>query len=200
VALDGHRSNNDKPHVLVTEDYGETWKPINSNLPTGSTRVLREDVVNPNLLYVGTEFGIFASLDRGRTWTRLNNNLPTVSIHEIAVHPTAGEIVAATHGRSLWVLDVTPLRQLTNEVAKSSTHFFTPRQGVLWGGALAANNSGHRTFTGSNSDFGSPFYYLLEKEAKEVSLEVLDIRAEQGGTPSSELGSSPRCRAAKGES
>ena len=88
-----------------TEDFGETWKSIRNNLPAGSSRCLREDIQNRNLLYCGTEFALFASLDRGKSWTKINNNLPTVAVHEVAIHPTAGEIVAATHGRSLWIVD-----------------------------------------------------------------------------------------------
>ena len=74
--------------------------------PTGSTRVLREDVLNPNLLYLGTEFATWASVNRGQAWHKINNNLPTVAVHELAIHPTAGEMVAATHGRSAWVLQL----------------------------------------------------------------------------------------------
>src|SRR5206468_3084670 len=92
IAFDAHRSDDDEPYVYATEDFGQTWKSLRANLPVGSSRVLREDVTNPDLLYLGTEFGIWASLDRGKSWTRLNNNLPTVAVHEIAVHPTAGEI------------------------------------------------------------------------------------------------------------
>jgi len=124
VAFDGHRSNNDRPHIYVTEDFGQTWQAINANLPSGSTRCLREDASNANLLFLGAEFGIFTSLDRGRHGTRIHNNLPTVAIHEIAVHPTENEIVAATHGRSLWVLDVSPLRQMTADVAQAKAHLF----------------------------------------------------------------------------
>src|SRR5262249_5358083 len=109
VAFDAHRSDDDEPYVFVTEDFGNSWKPLRANLPAGSTRVLREDIRNPDLLYLGTEFAIWASLDRGKSWNKLNNNLPTVAIHEIAIHPTAEEIVVATHGRSIWVLDIAPL-------------------------------------------------------------------------------------------
>src|SRR4029077_3954861 len=98
VALDGHRSDDDTAYCYVPEDYGKSCRSLRANLPDGSTRCLREDVANPDLLYLGSEFGIWISLDRGADWIKLNNNLPTVAVHEIAVHPTAGEIVAATHG------------------------------------------------------------------------------------------------------
>src|SRR5206468_325160 len=107
VVLDGHRSDDDEPYVFVTEDFGKTWQSLRANLPWGSTRVLREDLKNPNVLYLGTEFGVWCSLNRGQSWNSLNTNLPTVAVHELAQHPTNGELVAATHGRSLWILDIT---------------------------------------------------------------------------------------------
>src|SRR5205807_7314217 len=132
VAFDAHRSDDDNAWVYVTEDYGQTWKSLRANLPVGSSRVLREDIENPNLLFLGTEFAAWVSLDRGRTWTKLNNNLPTVAVHELAIHPTAGEMVAATHGRSLWVVDITPLRQMTSDVLKARAHLFQPNLVTRW--------------------------------------------------------------------
>ena len=89
-------------------------------------------MTNPNLLYCGTEFALFASLDRGESWTKINNNLPTVAVHEVAVHPTAGEIVAATHGRSLWILDVTALRQMATETIKDEPTLYKPNTVIRW--------------------------------------------------------------------
>ena len=178
VTFDGHRSDNDDPHIYVTEDYGAKWKALNANLPSGSTRCVREDAVNENLLYCGTEFGIWASLDRGAHWTRINSNLPTVAVHEIAVHPTAGEIVAATHGRSAWILDITPLRGFTGQIAKAKAHLFKPPSGVLWAGALSHSRSGHQLFAGQNPAFGSAVYYYLSKNAKEVKLEIRNARGD----------------------
>ena len=105
-----HRSDDDDPYLYVTEDFGKTWKPIAANLPWGSTRCISEDMTNANLLYAGTEFGAWCSLDRGKMWNKLGANLPTVAVFEFAQHPVNGQLVAATHGRSLWVLDVSALR------------------------------------------------------------------------------------------
>jgi photosystem II stability/assembly factor-like uncharacterized protein len=176
VAFDGHRSNNDAPHIFMTEDFGMTWTSLVANLPIGSTRCLREDVTNENLLYCGTEFGVFASVDRGGHWIHVKNNLPTVAVHEIAVHPTAGEIVAGTHGRSAWILEVTPLRQFTQKVAAAKAHLFQPREGVLWAGALGFSRSGHRNFAGTNPAFGSRIFYYLGADAMNVLLEIRDVR------------------------
>ncbi len=176
LAFDGHRSNNDDPHVYVTEDFGKSWRSIRANLPIGSTRVLREDVKNGNLLYVGTEFGIWATINRGETWTNINNNLPTVAIHEIAVHPTQGEIVVATHGRSLWILDVAPLQQLDAKIAAAKSHLFEPHNGVLWAGTLLSWRFGHQNFVGKNAEFGSRLHYFLTEDVKRAGIEIRDIR------------------------
>jgi S1-C subfamily serine protease len=177
VVFDGHRSDDDEPYVYVTDNYGETWKSLRGNLPWGSTRVLREDPVNTDLLYLGTEFGIWASLNRGASWTKLNNNLPTVAVHEVAIHPTAGEIVAATHGRSLWVLDVTALRQMKPSVLAATAHLYQPNTVVRWRSEPekgSAIGNGHHTYHGQNPPSGAQVFYSLGKKAEKVSLKVLD--------------------------
>jgi photosystem II stability/assembly factor-like uncharacterized protein len=174
VCFDAHRSDDDEPYVFVTEDYGQTWKSIRANLPWGSTRCLREDVVNPDLLYCGTEFALWASVNRGAYWTRINNNLPTVAVHEVAIHPTAGEIVAATHGRSIWILDVTPLRQATKEAVTADAHLFKPQTAVRWQQDPRRGGT-NRRFVGQNPPTGAQLYYALAKPAEKVSLKVLDV-------------------------
>jgi photosystem II stability/assembly factor-like uncharacterized protein len=177
VAFDAHRSDDDEPYVYVTEDFGNSWKPLRGNLPVGSTRVLREDIRNPNLLYLGTEFAVWVSLDRGKSWNKLNNNLPTVAIHEIAIHPTAEEIVVATHGRSLWVLDVAALRQMTEKVRQARAHLFEPSPAVRWRSEPArgpAMGAGSRRFVGQNPPRGSQIFYALNSKAEKVALRVVD--------------------------
>ncbi len=177
VVFDGHRSDDDEPYVYVTEDFGKTWKSLRGNLPWGSTRVLREDIENPNLLYLGTEFGVWCSLDRGQTWNHLNTNLPTVAVHEIAIHPTAGEIVAATHGRSLWVLDVTALRQLSPQALHTDARLYRPATAVRWHMELSRGQT-NRRFSGENPPFGTTIWYSLGKKASKASLKVLDIQGQ----------------------
>ncbi|MBI3821751.1 MAG: PDZ domain-containing protein [Planctomycetes bacterium] len=175
ACFDGHRSDDDKPYLFVTEDFGTSWKNITSNLPAvGSTRCLREDVENPDLLYCGTEFGVFASIDRGQSWTRINSNLPTVAVHEIAVHPTAGEIVAATHGRSLWILDVSALRQMKPETSKKDAHLFKPQPTVRWV-LEPTHGKTNRRFVGTNPPLTPQIYYTLSKPAGKVAFEVRDV-------------------------
>jgi hypothetical protein len=182
VVFDAHRSDDDEPYVYATEDFGQTWKSLRANLPTGPSRVLREDVENSSLLFLGTEFAVWVSVNRGASWTRLNNNLPTVAVHEFAIHPTAGEMVAATHGRSLWVLDVTPLRQMTAEVLKAKAHLFQPNAVVRWRSEpdrLSPYGNGVRRFTGQNPPPGAQIYYSLTKKADKLSLKILDYAGKQ---------------------
>ncbi len=177
VAFDAHRSNDDEAYVYVTEDFGQTWKSIRGNLPKGSSRCLREDVKNQDLLLVGTEFAVFASLNRGASWTKINNNLPTVAVHELAIHPTAGEMVAATHGRSLWVLDITALRQMSGETLKAEAHLYEPNTVVRWRSEPARGSpygTGHRKFVGENPPSGAQIFYSLSKKADKIGLKVVD--------------------------
>jgi S1-C subfamily serine protease/photosystem II stability/assembly factor-like uncharacterized protein len=177
VVLDAHRSDDDNPYVLTTEDFGETWKSLRSNLPWGSTRVLREDVENQNLLYLGTEFGMWVSINRGDSWTRANNNLPTVAVHEIAIHPTAGEIVVATHGRSLWVLDVSALRQIKPSTLDEKVVLFRPQTAIRWRPEPQRGSpygNGSRRFAGQNPPRGAGISYALDKKASKLTLKVVD--------------------------
>ena len=177
AAFDAHRSNDDEPYLYVTEDFGATWKSIRGNLPVGSARVLREDIENSSLLFAGTEFAAWVSTNRGASWTQLNNNLPTVAVHEFAIHPTAGEMVAATHGRSLWILDVTPLRGMTEEALKAPASLYAPNTVVRWRldpTRLSPYGVGSRRFIGKNPPYGAMIYYSLTKKAEKINLKVVD--------------------------
>ena len=189
ACFDGHRSDDDKPYIYATEDYGQSWQPIVANLPSfGSTRVLREDIANASLLFCGTEFGAWASIDRGKTWNSLNTNLPTVTVLEFAIHPTAGEVVAATHGRSIWILDVSALRQLTPEALKAPAVLYAPISAIRW---KTEPNHGrtNRRFAGENPPRGAMIYYSLAQKAEKVSLKVFDV---DGKTVLHELSASTR--------
>ncbi|MCS6859802.1 MAG: PDZ domain-containing protein [Abditibacteriales bacterium] len=177
VAFDGHRSDDDEPYVFVTEDFGKTWKSLRANLPTGSTRVLREDVKNQNLLFVGTEFAAFVSLNRGAYWTRLNNNLPTVAVHEFAIHPTAGEVAIATHGRSVWILDITPLRGMTKDALTAPAALYEPNTVIRWRREptrVSMYGNGHRRYFGENPPNGAQIFYSIHQKAEKASLKILD--------------------------
>jgi photosystem II stability/assembly factor-like uncharacterized protein len=175
LVLDAHRSDDETPFLFVSEDAGATWRSLVSNLPedAGTTRVLCEDLRNPDLLYLGTEFGAYVSLDRGAHWTSLGANLPTVAVHGFAQHEASGDLVAATHGRSLWVMDVTPLRQMKGDALAKPVHLFAPPTAYHWR-PLPGRGSA-RGFRGSNPPNGAVITYSFDKPKESVRLVVSSV-------------------------
>ena len=179
VTFDGHRSDDDAPHVLVSEDHGDTWRSLNAGLPAGAgvSRVVREDLKNQDVLYLGTEFFAFVSIDRGVTWTKLNGNLPTVAVHDFAQHPTMGDMVAGTHGRSFWILDVTPIRQFTPERVASKMYLYAPNTVRIWN-RVPRRGGTNRRFEGENPPYGAQLFYSLAAKARRARISVLDAMGE----------------------
>jgi photosystem II stability/assembly factor-like uncharacterized protein len=124
VSLNGYRDDDITAYVYRTDDLGRTWRDISSNLPDEPVNVIREDPVNPAVLYVGTDRGAYVSLDTGRSWQAAGAGLPNVPVHDLIVHPRERELVAGTHGRSVWVLDALPIQDLTEDVRDSDVFVF----------------------------------------------------------------------------
>ncbi len=164
LAVDAHRSGSDAPFLYRTADLGRTWQSIASDLPpNGPVKVVREDPTNPRLLYAGTEFGLFASFDQGGHWVKLGQ-LPTVAVDDILVHPEARDLLVATHGRSLYILDdVRPLQELTPEVLAKELYLFEPRP-ALGTNLLPgfADWAGSAVFRGENPPEGALLTYYLK--------------------------------------
>jgi photosystem II stability/assembly factor-like uncharacterized protein len=132
LAATRYKLGDGRPYLFRTGDYGRTWTRVTGDLPDGEiTRVVREDPVRRGLLYCGTETGVWVSLDDGGSWRRLAGSLPVTPIHDLLVKD--GDLVAATHGRSFWILDdVSPLRQAVPDIAGADAHLFAPRPTVRW--------------------------------------------------------------------
>jgi photosystem II stability/assembly factor-like uncharacterized protein len=180
ISVDGHRSDDLKPYIFVTHDYGRTWTSIASNLPVwGNVNTIRQDPKNPKLLYAGTEFGFWVSLDEGGTWSRLMTNLPVTRIDDVLVHPRDNDLVLSTHGRSIWILDdVTPLQQMTPEVMTQDAALFEPREAVLWKNdrTLSRAVTGNKNFRGENAPRGTAIaYWLKAVPAGDVRLTITDL-------------------------
>ncbi len=124
ASLSGYRDDDIAAYVVVSEDSGTTWTSIADGLPAEPVNVIREDPVNEDVLYVGTDRGVYVSLDRGVSWQALPSALPNVPVHDLVIHPRERELVAGTHGRSVWVVDVLPVQELTAEVRESPVHVF----------------------------------------------------------------------------
>ncbi|MCZ6678205.1 MAG: glycosyl hydrolase [Candidatus Poribacteria bacterium] len=163
VAVTRYKLDDYQPYLYKTDDYGQTWRRISSSFPDGEiTRVIREDPVRRGLLYVGTETGVYVSVDDGERWQRLQNNLPVVPVYDLKIKE--GDLVAGTHGRSFWILDdLTPLRQLTTEVSQAPAHLVGPRptdrRCMQWGVGM------FRSETGKNymMALGAAATYYMEK-------------------------------------
>ncbi len=179
VSLDCHRSNDLRPYVYVTRDFGATWESLTSDLPSfGNVNVVRQDPRNSQVLYAGTEFGFYVTLDEGESWKRFMTGLPTVRVDDIVVHPRDGDLVLGTHGRGALVMDdITPLQQLTADVLASDEHLFAPRNAVLWrvDARLARGVTGVKNFYGRNPEPGTAIHYYLREPARgSVRLTVSD--------------------------
>lgn len=176
VAFDGHRSDDDAPHAFRSDDEGRTWTSLTKNLPVtaGPVRALHEDRKNPDLLYMGTEFGFYVSLNRGHDWTRMNGDsgLPTVPVHDLAQHPSKNDLVVGTHGRSIWILDVGPLRGASEEVLDARSHLFPPGAAIIPVREPQAAKSGSRRFVGQNPAEGATIYYSLNKKGRKLALYI----------------------------
>ncbi len=180
ITFDGHRSDDDGVYLFVTNDTGKTWASLKGNLPdsAGSVLVLREDVKNENLLYLGCEFSAWFSIDLGNSWTQIKGDFPTVAVHDFAIHPTAGEVVAATHGRSLWIGDVSILRQVSAKTIAADSFLYQPQEAILWRTQPGRGDTGPRRFVGKNPENGTKIAYSLGKNASAVSLEIQDLKGE----------------------
>ena len=175
ASFDGHRSDDFKPWVYVSTDYGETWRSISNNLPAGSVYVIKEDHKNQDLLYAGTEFGLFVSLDRGAHWTRWKG-MPTVAVYDLVVHPRDNDLILATHGRSFMVLDdITPLQQLNATVLAAPSHVFDIGPAVQY---IPNENGwflGGRSFRAPNRVLGAFVnYYLRTAAMEDVAISISD--------------------------
>ncbi|HXI32884.1 MAG TPA: glycosyl hydrolase [Gemmatimonadales bacterium] len=174
VAATRYKLDDFAPYIYATTDYGKTWRKITTGIPaTHFARVVREDPARRGLLYAGTEFGVYVSFDDGANWQSLRLNLPVVPVHDLVIK--GNDLAAATHGRAFWVLDnLTALRQLTPDVAKSERTLFTPSDAVRGpGGGFDFPVSG----VGRNPPAGAWIYfYLKQKPDSEVRLEIRDAR------------------------
>jgi photosystem II stability/assembly factor-like uncharacterized protein len=172
ITFDGHRSDDTLPYILVTDDLGQSWQSLRGDLPdsAGSVRVIVEDIENQNLLFLGTEFGAWASIDRGHSWTRINNNLPTVPVHDLKVHPLSGELIAGTHGRSAWVVDISAMRSMSTSSVKAAATLYPPNHVIQWKRKAQRADSGTRRFVGSNPDSDAHLYYSLSGRTRNAQL------------------------------
>jgi len=175
LAVETHRAGKIAVLAYRTADLGRTWHSISGDLPAdGPVKVVREDPKNPELLFAGTEFGLFATFDRGGHWTKLGG-LPTVAVDDIAIHPRERDLVVATHGRSLYILDdIAPLEDFSPEIQSRDAYLFAPRA-VLGINPLPgfADWNGAAVFRGENPKPGALLtFWIRDFTGEEVKVEI----------------------------
>ena len=166
-----------KPYLLKSNDKGKSWTSITGNLPkSGTVHTIEQDFVNPDLLFAGTEFGIFVTTDGGKMWTQMKNGLPTIPVRDIAFQKRENDIVIATFGRGFYVMDnYTPLRNVNEDLIKKDAFVFPVKDALAYIPVMGRYGQGASYFKASNPEFGATFTYYL----KEVPKTLNQIRKEK---------------------
>lgn len=183
VAFDRHMFDDFKPYVFKTTDGGKSWTSIAGNLPARTyVQVVREDPKNPNLLYCGTENGLFISYTGGKEWIPLNlKNFPNVSVHDILVHPRENDLILATHARSIWIFDdITPIQQMTPAILGSNAHLFPIRPALRYTQRFTRYGNGDKQFAAPNPSYGALITYYLKDKQNDKSPVKIQILGEGG--------------------
>jgi photosystem II stability/assembly factor-like uncharacterized protein len=181
VTFDNHRNADYSIYIFATKNYGDSFIKLNSGIPpeAGTVHVIREDPVNPNLLFAGTEFGIFVTFDRGANWHRMKNGLPTVPVFDIQIQPREHDLILATHGRSIWVMDnISALEQWNDDVLTSEVKLIGARPGIEWKMANYRGFEGTSNFFAANAPTGVVLDYWM-KAAGAVQVKVTDKDGKQ---------------------
>jgi photosystem II stability/assembly factor-like uncharacterized protein len=180
AAFDRHTFGDMDPHVFKTVDYGKTWTPVvgpGSNV-RGYAHVIKEDTVSPNLLFLGTEFGLWISLDGGKQWAQFKGgDLPDVAVRDIVVQPRKSDLVIATHGRGIWIVDdISPLRKLTPEVMAQDAAFVQGKPAQQRLSASGGWAEGNATFIGQDPADGATITYYQKKRHifGKMKIEIFD--------------------------
>jgi photosystem II stability/assembly factor-like uncharacterized protein len=177
VTVDQHRLNDFAPYVFVTQDFGRTWRRLSGGL-SGYAHVVLEDPREPNLLYAGTELGVFASLDRGATWIDLRLGLPRLAVVDMTVHPRDNDLIIATHARGFFILDaVTPLQVLARALASGGVNgptLFPPTLATRYTPASDTSTLGNRVWTARNKPYGTIISYYLPAAASRAQVTITD--------------------------
>jgi photosystem II stability/assembly factor-like uncharacterized protein len=179
ATFDGHRQNDFETYIYASKDYGQTWASISSGLKGEVARTLTEDIKNPDVLYLGTETGLFVTTDRGRSWQRIKANLPTVRIDEITIHPRDNALLLATHGRAIWILDnLSPIQEYAAaQMTTADARLFSPAPAVMYRRPARDRNYefwGDQTFFGENPPQAAVISWINKKDVGNVALRITD--------------------------
>jgi hypothetical protein len=165
VSYTGYRNDDFKAYIYKTTDFGATWTSVTGNLPAKSVNVIREDPYNPNLLFVGMDWGVYASIDGGKNWAELKNGMPTQPVHDLQIHPREHELIVATHGRGIFITDISALEEMSDTVLGQDVYLFDVAAKVKWV-TRAGNASASINFAGQSAPSGMMITYYLKGPAQ----------------------------------
>jgi len=173
VTFTGLRNDDFRAFVYKTADYGQTWASIAGNLPAKSVNVIREDPFNPDLLFVGADFGLYVTIDGGKTWQEMRNGLPTQPVHDLKIHPRDRDLIVGTHGRSVWIADIAALEEMTPQARAEDVHLCSIEPRIRWNRELRPEAAGNN-LRGASEPAGMVIsYYLKAKPKGEVRIQIL---------------------------
>lgn len=178
AVFDGHTQNDVKPYAYKTMDFGKTWSNIITDDVEGFARNIQEDYVNPDLLFLGTEFGLFITIDGGKNWKKFTNNMPAVAVHFIDLQKTTNDLVMGTHGRGVIIIDdISPLREVNSELLNKNIHFFdTPVATINEKSSFSSGFGNETEFIGASKPSSMQLKYFLKKRHTfgKMTLEIHD--------------------------
>jgi photosystem II stability/assembly factor-like uncharacterized protein len=177
VTFTGFREDDWNPYVFKTTDFGKTWTKI-EGLPNEQVSVIRQDAVNPDLLFVGTEAGLYVSIDGGAKWNRLNVGVQSVPCQDLVIQERESDLVVGTHGRGIYIADIAPYRQLTKDILTKDQYLFKPTRALNFNFTPSQFEAfqGFQRFSSPNPQFGASIWYYLKADAKDdPKIEILDI-------------------------
>ncbi len=182
MTVSRHQVADYRPYIFKTEDFGKTWTSLKGDLPDyGYLHTVREDPENRNLLFVGSEFGLFISADGGKKWIPYKGDFPTVAVRDIQIHPRERDLVIGTHGRGVWIIDdIRPLEKLTAEAVKAEAILFDVKSAVLFSPRSTVDNYSDAGYAGTNSPFGAAINYYLNPAAASGANLRLSIQDKDG--------------------
>lgn len=179
AVFEGHTQNDMTPYTYKTTDFGKTWKSIITDDIVGFVRNIQEDYVNPDLLFLGTEFGLYITTDGGKTWKKFTNNMPAVAVHFIDLQKETNDLVMGTHGRGVIIIDdISPLREINDEVLTKNVHFFASKPTVINEKSGFSGSFGTETqFVGRNKTTDAQIKYYLKKRHTfgKMKMEIQDM-------------------------
>lgn len=168
ATFDNLKRDDFKPYIYKSTDKGKTWISISGNLPeNGTVYTLAQDHIRPELLFAGTEFGIFFTIDNGADWVQLKEGLPTIAVRDITIQERESDLVIATFGRGFYIMDdYSPLREVTEDLKEKEAHIFPVKDALMFVQTSGKSNQGSTYFTSDNPEFGATFTYYLKEAPK----------------------------------